>query len=97
MNNERTPLVTDEQICELVREEPQVMCGGCSLEWDNGAIAGMMFIRAIYEAELARKDAEIEALRREWNAPNPAECEHLHVMSQGLGRPQVCLVCNEEL
>jgi hypothetical protein len=40
--------LTDAEIDRLVREEPSVMCAGSSLEWDNGAIAGMRYLRDHY-------------------------------------------------
>ncbi len=53
MSTERTPLVTDEQIIARAKtaRHPFDLASG---------------IRAEYEAELARKDAEIEALRNPW-------------------------------
>ena len=71
MSTERTPLVTDEQIDDLaesfvdrkttraiespMRIREEVLCGNFASE-----------IRTIYEAALASKDAEIEALRNPW-------------------------------
>lgn len=53
MSAERTPLVTDEQIIARAKtaRHPFDLASG---------------IRAEYEAELASKDAEIEALRNPW-------------------------------
>lgn len=53
MSTERTPLVTDEQIIARAKtaRHPFDLASG---------------IRAEYEAELASKDADIEALRNPW-------------------------------
>lgn len=62
MNNERTPFVTDKQFDAML----DAASGGWTKIKRFGPAAGVCRkIRDIYEAELSRKDAEIEALREE--------------------------------
>ena len=68
MSTERTPLVTDAEVLEMatVYQSTAGEDTDKPMRPEIRSAAGMLHLRDLYEAELARKDAEIEALRNPW-------------------------------